>query len=117
MLKEENIPLTPDQWVMLEAIKELDEPHQKELASHLRKDPASVKRTIDILEKQRLLIRSKHPGDKRAFRLVLTPEGKDLMHRLFPLMIDFEAQGVKGLNMEEMELFERILKRITENYS
>lgn len=73
-LKKYNI--TPEQFVVLEALFEKEEISQKELALILDKDQNTVKAIVDKLEKNDYIKKEVNSKDKRAFKLYLTKKSK-----------------------------------------
>ena len=108
--------ITVDQWLLLSTLHNHPKISQKELASLTGKDPASVTRTLHILEKDALIFRSVTPEDQRRHILGLTETGKSLLHKLWPLTIDIKAVGTKGLNDNEMNQLHHILQQIIKNF-
>jgi len=114
--KEEGVDMTSDQWIVLKWISEKEGVSQKELADISFKEPASVTRILDILQRKELIYRKEVARDRRAYGLFLTKEGQDLVNRLIPKAKNARAYGVKGLTEEEVENLNRYLKQICLNF-
>jgi len=116
VMKGTGLDITSDQWVLIKRISEVPGINQKDLASSTFKDPASVKRTLDLLEKMGFVERSVVDSDRREHALHLTGEGDSLVHRMLPIAIDIRAKGVRGVSQEEMDQLSTILQKIQKNF-
>lgn len=84
-----------------------------ELARSMVMLPSSVTSAADRLEQDGLAVRQRDPDDRRAFRLELTPKGRDLRRR----MEQRAAQAfrrVSGLNEPEIHAFAVLSAKIQE---
>ena len=115
LLTQNGLGITTDQWDILDTIREKPGINQKTLAQLTEKDPASIKRTLDLLEKTDLINRQKSTDNKRDHLLYLCEKGESIAHRMWPSAIDLRAKGTKGLSADDMEKLQRILGKITEN--
>jgi DNA-binding MarR family transcriptional regulator len=116
-LKAQGIEITPEQWVLLKRIGERAVINQRELAELSFKDPASVTRTLDLLEKNGLVRRDDMAGDRRAYNLMLTDAGVELVERIMPVAQSVRAHGLRGVSAEELGELKRILNKIYDNYA
>ncbi len=85
---------------------------QKEVASIQRVDQTTMGQIIDQLEKKQFVMRVKHPTDRRAYCLVLTEVGEDLITSLWADMKRCEAVFLKKLNQDEIEQLFILLDKI-----
>ena len=68
---------------VMKALHMLDTPlAMKDLGRRMHCDPSFITGIADTLEKHGLAARESDPGDRRVKRLVLTPAGAELKHRL-----------------------------------
>ncbi|KAA3640199.1 MAG: MarR family transcriptional regulator [Bacteroidetes bacterium] len=116
VFKEHGIDLTGDQWVVLKRISERPGINQKEIADTTYKDPASVTRILDLMEKKQLVVRQPIPGNRRAYGLELTKAGADLVNKILPLAVDLRAQGIDGISEQDFETFKKVLNTIYKNF-
>ncbi|MCX4661990.1 MarR family winged helix-turn-helix transcriptional regulator [Streptomyces uncialis] len=92
------------------ALRELTGPMtMRELAERMSCEPSNATFVVDKLEKRELLERRPHPTDRRAKRLVLTPQGTALRERLLELLGEDSPLG--GLTQEEQGTLQRLLER------
>jgi DNA-binding MarR family transcriptional regulator len=75
-------PLTPDEWLVLEALAAEDGRTQGELAFGLLRDRGAVTRLVDSLVRQRLVKRREQEGDARVKQAFLTDKGRDVLERV-----------------------------------
>lgn len=112
-----DLSITSDQWVVLKRISEREALNQREVAAVTGKDPASITRTLDLLAKKAWVERQEIANDRRAYQVVLTDEGKDLVERLTPLAKETREAGLNGIAAEEFEQFKLTLNKIFANVS
>ncbi len=117
LFTEHNIYISGDQWVILKRISEREGINQKEIADQTYKDPASVTRMLDLLEKQQLVKRVAVENDRRTYALFLTEQGKELVTRIKPLATKARQKGLEGFNTDDHERLKLLLNKIYENLS
>ncbi len=115
MFKELGIKLTPDQWIILKSLKEQAHQTQRQLAEAVSKDPASITRTLDLLQNEQLIERKQ--VDRRTFTVLLTNKGEALVERVIPEAVNYRKKGIEGISEHEMESFEKVLKTIYKNFT
>jgi DNA-binding MarR family transcriptional regulator len=116
-LKNAGVDLTPEQWAILKRISEREALNQREIAELTFKDPASVTRALDVLEKRGLVQRVDAAGDRRAYNLRLTTEGLTMVELVTPIARAVRAQGLTGVSPEELVQFKAVLNKIYQNFS
>ena len=67
---------------------------------------------IDRLEKAGLILRRRHPKDRRALIVCLTEEGKKLIETMLPAYTEAQAQAVSGLEPEERTQLSALLQKL-----
>lgn len=116
-LSSYGVDISGEQWVILKRIYEQEGINQREIAGLTYKDPASVTRMIDLLEKQELVNRRDIDGDRRSYNLFLTKKGIALVEKVIPLAKELRKQGIKSISKQDMETFKNVLNKIYENLS
>ena len=104
-LPESSIHLTFDQWLVLNEISFNRGTNQKNLASSLHKEVASISRILDKLQDANLVTRKVNPGNKREFLLYLNHEGHELIEK-------FDGFGEQILKPVFSSIYERELNLI-----
>lgn len=112
-----NLGITVDQWVLLKIIHEANVLSQKELAKKSLRDPASITRTLDILEKKNLIYREAIPNNRRKYNIILSPEGTVFVNKHMSLIDSQREKSVSGFSNKELELLSNMLLRIQKNMS
>ena len=112
-----DLTITSDQWVILKRISERQAINQREVAAVTGKDPASITRTIDLLVKKKWVERQATEGDRRAYQLILTNEGLNLVEKLTPLAHATREAGLNGVSAGEFAAFKATLNKIFDNVS
>ncbi len=115
LFKELGISLTADQWIILKRLSEEENLSQRELSEAVSKDPASITRSLDILEKDGLIFRQS--ADRRKFLIQLTKEGKALVKKVIPEAIKYRRKGIEGVSEQELRTFKKVLDTIYLNFN
>ncbi|MEQ9231026.1 MAG: MarR family transcriptional regulator [Cyclobacteriaceae bacterium] len=109
------LDITVEQWILLKIIEESDGLSQKELADKSLRDPASITRTLDLLEKKELIERRPIEGNRRQYDIVLSDEGRGFVLSHLPIIQEYRSQSIKGLSKQDLETLKSVLQRIKEN--
>lgn len=107
--------ITVDQWVILNHIDQNDQIFTNDLALGVMKDAPTVTRILDLLEERNLVKRLVDKEDRRKTILGLSVQGKDLVLKVRPVVIEMRKMGWQGLDNQDFAHLERILDRIYEN--
>lgn len=104
--------LTPQQFGLLRFLWEEDGMTQVELSNRSQIDRTTIGGLIDRLEQSGLLRRLPHPDDRRAYRIVLTAEGKSLEAELTPLVEELHRKILAPLTAEEVTTLTTLLHKL-----
>ncbi|MEP1035198.1 MarR family transcriptional regulator [Ekhidna sp.] len=115
LFRDLGINITSDQWIILKRLSEDSGLTQRELAKSISKDPASVTRILDLLEKEKLIERVK--ADRRSFTINLTTAGEDLVKKVLPEAVKYREKGTEGVSADELKIFRNVLDKIRDNFS
>lgn len=107
--------ITVDQWVLLKVIEEGAPLSQKELGTRAKRDPASITRTLDLLEKKGLIERASMENNRRQYNILLTKTGAEFVASNFELIKSMRERSTMGFTEEEVALLHSMLKRIQAN--
>jgi DNA-binding MarR family transcriptional regulator len=88
------------------------DPTVKAIAHHLHVAAAHVTAEIGTLVQAGLLTKSAHPRDKRAVEITLTRKGRDLFHRVVPMLREINDHLFTGSSYGEIVLVRRFLSGI-----
>lgn len=67
---------------------------------------------LDTLEKQRLVRRTRHPGDRRMLLVELTDEARDVLAKLRAELFPAQAEMIAGLSEHEKDTLVRLLGKL-----
>ncbi len=116
-LTEGGIDITVDQWVLIDHIYRDMGISQTALAEVTCKDPPTVTRIIDLIEKKGIVERREALGDRRKFSLFLTDHGLKIYEKAFPIVARIRNLGWGGLSEDDYLHFVRIMDSIYSNFS
>ncbi len=109
------IEINVEQWVLLKVIEEKQVLSQNELAQTTNRDPASITRTLDILQKKGLIIREAIPDNRRQYNIKLTKGGSYFVLQNMPLVSEMRNKSIKGFSKEEVKQLIAMLNRVQNN--
>ena len=104
--------LTESQFAVLEALYHLGPMNQRELSYKLLRSPGNVTMVIDNLEKRNFVKRERGELDRRLYIIHLTPQGKDLIKRVFPEHLSSIVKELSVLSEEEQCTLQKMCKEI-----
>ena len=114
-LKQNNIDLTIEQWIVLLGVKNYEGSTQKEISDNTLKDTANVKRIIDQLIKKGFVKRKEHSTDLRKTHLSMTEKGKKNILTALPIMDSVRKKGLTDVSEKEFDYLVSTLKKIYHN--
>jgi MarR family transcriptional regulator, organic hydroperoxide resistance regulator len=111
-------PLTPSQLFLLRQLWAEDGLQPRDLAQRANLDATSTTWLVDQLEKAGFLERRRGERDRRAVRVWLTAEGRDLQIHLAPEVARWEAALATALGQHhgeaEVHVFRAVLRTLIE---
>jgi DNA-binding MarR family transcriptional regulator len=107
--------ISVEQWIMLKRISEHPNTTQREIAVSINKDPASVTRHLDALQKMYLIERTEG-DDRRSFGVVLTKKGEKMVADILPKAHTIRKKGIEGFTDGEDQQLVALLKRVMDNF-
>jgi len=115
LMKEHNLPITPDQFRVISHLWQKDGLQQSELAICSNRNRANVTRIIDILEREGLVERRDDDADRRVFRIYLTDKGKSIKEETAQCAAQAVEDSLVGLSKEEIITCTKVLLKIQAN--
>ena len=109
------IDITVEQWLLLKIIEEKDTLSQTELAKNTHRDPASITRTLDILQKKNLIVRKAVASNRRQYDVELTTEGREFVAKNMPIITKLRNKSIEGLSEIEVKTLMELLHKIQNN--
>lgn len=95
--------LTLTQFAVLEALYHLGPMSLSDIAEKVLTTGGNLTMVAGNLQRDGLVKRQKSPEDGRVQILMLTPKGKSMMRRVFPIHAAAIAEFMGALNTEELE--------------
>ena len=105
------------QWLVLTALKQGDHTMQRELATAIGIEGATLTHHLNRMEDDGLVRRERVAGNRRNQLVALTPEGEALFASLLGAVITFDANLRRGLTEQELSVLRTVLARLRANAS
>ncbi len=113
--KAHGYDVTIEQWRILLYLWKEDGQTQNRLALSTQKDEPSVSRILNNMEKHDLIVRKRHPHDRRTNLIYLTEKGRNLQDGLMSIGNLTNEQATKGISPEELKECIQILDKAINN--
>lgn len=108
-----NIDLPHSQFVVLRCLFYKDGLSQLDIANLLSKDAATIKRTVDYLERKGLVVRKTVRTLKNS--VCITEKGKEIMPQVLKIANETIEEALKGMNNDTRILLFTLLDDIHKN--
>jgi MarR family multiple antibiotic resistance transcriptional regulator len=115
-LAKAGVELTMTQAGILFLLKRKDMRTMSELGEVFDIDNSAVTRLVDRLEKNGIVERRPAPGDRRAFRIHVTPKGLESLEKAKKIIMGVNEELKKGFTPEEVESYKKVLTSILERF-
>lgn len=109
---EDRFGLKVPQWRLVAVLADEGPLTPQALCERTVMDKVSVTRAAQALVRRRLLRREPNASDGRSHRLRLTEAGAALHRKIAPLALEYEAQLVAGIGIEEIQRLKRQLRHL-----
>ena len=111
-LRDNGIPITPEQWVVLVFLWKKDGSSQQELCNATFMDKPSMTRLINKMERMHLVVRISDKNDRRSNLVYLTKDGKKLELQAFAVANQALHEGLQGIGADELRISQEVLRMI-----
>lgn len=113
------LDLSPGQPKVLSRLRYQEGYLQKDLAALCRVEPATMVVLLNNMEKKGLIRKEVDhvSGGKRAFRIYLTEEGRELAEKVDRVVEDVEVKAYEGFSEEDRAQLVSLLGRLVDNLS
>jgi DNA-binding MarR family transcriptional regulator len=112
-IQAEGIPIAS--WPFLRHLWQQDGITQRELTAAVGLMQPNTNAALKQLTRRGWVKQTRDPDDKRKIRIHLTPKGRELFDRAFPLALQARAQALSDFSDDEVATLRSLLKRITKN--
>jgi DNA-binding MarR family transcriptional regulator len=113
--KENNIPISREQWSVLAVLWIQDGCSQQFIANETDRDKPSTTRLIDTLEKEGYIYRQGDLNDKRINLIFLTKKGKDLEKSINPIIEKTLIDATIGISDKEKKTVKSVFEKVYNN--
>ncbi len=114
-LRQMDVPLTPEQFMLIDLLWNQGEMTQQQLADQLQKDKNSVTKLVDAIERKGFVVRKQNIHDRRANTLVLTDKANQLKPGAKQKGISILDQMLENISEEELRTFLVTLRKLNIN--
>ena len=111
MLRQQDVPLTPEQFMLIDLLWNQGEMSQQELADQMHKDKNSVTRLVDAIERKGFVVRRQNTSDRRSNTLVLTEQAEKLKADAKQKGISILDKMLEGISEDELRTFLTTLRK------
>ena len=115
MLRQQGVPLTPEQFMLIDLLWNEGEMTQQQLANQLKKDKNSVTMLVDAIESKGLVVRRQNTIDRRSNTVVLTDKALELKEMAKQKGISILDGMLEGISEEELHSFLNTLRLLNQN--
>lgn len=116
-LRREEVPLTPEQFLLIDLLWNHGSMSQQQLADMMQKDKNSVTQLADAVERKGFIIRQQNSKDRRSNTLVLTEKALKLRDEAKKKGISILDEMLVGISESELRSFLSTLHKLNENMS
>ena len=114
-LRQMDVPLTPEQFMLIDLLWNHGEMSQQQLANQMQKDKNSVTKLVDAIERKGFVVRQQNLNDRRSNTLVLTEKANQLKPGAKQKGISILDQILEGIEEEELRAFLTTLRKLNSN--
>lgn len=114
-LRQMEVPLTPEQFILIDLLWNQGSMSQQQLADQMQKDKNSVTKLVDALERKGFVVREQNRQDRRSNTLVLTEKAEALKHGAKQKGISILDEMLVGIDEEELRSFLVTLHKLNRN--
>jgi DNA-binding MarR family transcriptional regulator len=104
--------INPKHYGILATIASRGPLTQQSLGELLQIDRTTIVQLVDDLERKGAVVRGETPGDRRAYALELTAEGKALLEKAAPRMLATQERFFQPLEPIERKELQRLLTKL-----
>ena len=103
------------QFPVLQHLWEEEGLTQKELSNRVRIEAPTMVRTLDRMEREKLVTRTRSETDRRQIHIRLTPKGKGLKSGLASLSGKVDTLALKGISVKDRAQLDKLMGRVIKN--
>jgi DNA-binding MarR family transcriptional regulator len=116
MLRENGLPdISVAYFAVLQALWETDGLSISDLGERAQLEKSTMTSLIDRMEAAGLVRRDDHPTDRRAYRICITPRGRELEEKLDQVVTEAYTRLTRGIPEKDLQTATAVLKNIMTN--
>lgn len=113
--RNNNFDITPEQFVVLEALMNHDGLYQRQLGEITMKDRPNITRIINILVNNGYVERRSDVNKRKIFKIYLTDKAKAKFPDLAGVAAQYRKTMVEGISKDELNLCMNVLNKVLNN--
>ena len=114
-LRQENVPLTPEQFLLIDLLWNQGSMSQQQLADQMHKDKNSVTKLVDAIERKGFVHRQQNASARRSNTLVLTEKAHELRDHAKQKGISILDEMLEDISETELRAFLSTLNKLNVN--
>lgn len=114
-LRQQDVPLTPEQFLLIDLLWNQGPMSQQQLADQMQKDKNSVTKLVDAIERKGFVVRQQNALDRRSNTLVLTEKALELRDGAKQKGISILDEMLDGISETELRAFLATLNKLNVN--
>lgn len=115
MLKQQNIDLTPEQFLLIDLLWNQGPLSQQELADQMQKDKNSITKLVDAVERKGFVVRRQNPDDRRSNTIILTDLANSFRDDAKTKGVSILNKMLDGIPEKELNSFLETLEKLCSN--
>ncbi len=115
LFSDNNFNITPEQFMVLNALCEHENLCQRELCDILLKDKSNMARILFILDKKGLIRKIKTKDKKLVNKIQITPNGRKIRDIISPVIYLSRKEYLKDINEDDLYVCLKVLSKIKSN--
>jgi len=116
ILKERGLPdISVAYFAVLQALWEIDGLSISDLGEKVQLEKSTMTSLIDRMEAAGLLRRDDHPTDRRAYKICLTPRGRELEANLDQVVTEAYDRLTRGIADKDLQSAIEVCRRLMKN--
>jgi DNA-binding MarR family transcriptional regulator len=116
MLRENGLPdISVAYFAVLQALWEADGLSISDLGERVQLEKSTMTSLIDRMEAAELVRRDDHPTDRRAYRICITPRGRELEEKLDRVVTEAYNRLTRGVPGKDLHTAIEVLRAIMNN--
>lgn len=115
MLRNYNIDLTPEQFLLIDLLWNNGPMSQQQMADMMQKDKNSITKLADALEAKGFITRERDSSDRRSNKLIPTEKAQALKDEAKEKGISILDTVLEGISVKEQKDLVATLKKLSES--